>query len=112
MFCPKCGKEFEENAKFCNVCGEKNPSFAEVKEELDTVNYDSEAATEVQPVIEEAVAEQKVNQQNSLDPNAPQIFDTIEGDIPADAFFDNGEQQPAQEKKKMKPWKNALIISL
>lgn len=42
MFCPKCGKEIKETAKFCNFCGEKLNTIAEASRFMPTEDQNND----------------------------------------------------------------------
>lgn len=42
MFCPKCGNEIEENAKFCAKCGYRVTQFNEVNSNADVPVHKSD----------------------------------------------------------------------
>lgn len=57
MFCAKCGKEMEDNAKFCPSCG------AEASGETTSEQPAAEQPTAEQPTAEQPTAEQPVAEQ-------------------------------------------------
>lgn len=64
MFCPKCGKQILDVAKFCNGCGNPIPSFT--GEPTGDQNNSSELPKQIKPSNQEKLTEQKTEQTQEI----------------------------------------------
>lgn len=75
MFCPKCGKQILEIAKFCNGCGNPIPSFSE--EPIGTQDSFAKLPEQMKSSNQEKLPEQKEEQDQQI-PVTPQDIQFVE----------------------------------
>ncbi len=92
IYCPKCGKEFEDDAKFCNICGVKL-SQEEAPEQVAEAQ-----ASDGQPAAEEAT--------EATTEEAP----AAEGEVPIPVAWP--QQEATAEEAAKKPFPKKLLIWL
>ena len=99
MFCPKCGAELDEDAKFCPNCGEKIEGAGVQPDEASAVEAEPQAQPESQPLPQAEPQAQSQPQAESQSQPQPQPQPYVTGQEPGAPSGATQTQQQAQPQQ-------------